>query len=91
MSLRRLLLCLALVLALAPAVSAQPPAPQDEFVPLSELPPEEQLPAGPLLIAAYGFAWVAIGAYVLSVARRLGAVQRDIERLEAHVKRGNST
>ena len=38
--------------------SSRPSVPaQDEFVPLDELPPQEQLPAAPLLIAAYSVAW----------------------------------
>ena len=91
MTLRRLLTALLVVVALAAAADAQQPRPQqqDEFVPISELPPEEQLPAQPLVIAAYAFAWVAIGGYVLSVARRLDAVSREIARLESDTKRSH--
>jgi CcmD family protein len=90
MTFRRILIALLLAIALAPASLAQQPKPQqqDEFVPISELPPQEQLPSQPLLIAAYAFAWLAIGGYVLSVARRLDHVQREIERLETDTKRG---
>ena len=93
MTLRRLLASFLLVLALAPVAAAQQPPqqPQDEFVPISELPPEEQLPAAPLLIAAYAFVWLALGGYVWSVARRLSGVQREMDRLESDVKRGNRT
>jgi len=66
-------------------VFAQPPR-QDEFVPVSELPPQEQLPAAPLLIAAYVVVLVAFFVYVGSIARRLNGVQRDVERLEVAVK-----
>src|SRR3546814_14939152 len=67
-----------LMIALAPSGAAQQPRPerQDEFVPVSELPPQEQLPSAPLVVAAYAFAWLAIGGYVLSVARRLTTVQQ---------------
>ena len=66
-----------------------PPAePDDEFVPISELPPEERLPAAPMLVAAYVFVVLALFAYVLSLSRRLGAVGREIARLEEQVKRG---
>ena len=44
---------------------------QDEFVPIDELPPQEQLPAAPLLIAAYSVAWVAVAGYLFSIWRRL--------------------
>ena len=89
MILRRVLIALLLAAALATASNAQQPKPerQDEFVPISELPPEEQLPAQPLVIGAYAFAWLALGGYVLSIARRLDHVQREIERLETEPKR----
>ena len=59
---------------------------QDEFVPVSELPPTEQLPAAPLLVGAYVFVLVALFVYVLSIARRVGAVQQEVERLEGEIK-----
>ena len=65
-----------------PASSPGPPAAaQDEFVPVSQLPPSEQLPAGPLVLGAYGFIWAAVLVYVWSLARRLSAVQKDFEQL----------
>jgi CcmD family protein len=90
MMLRRLLVSLAIVLACAAGAAAQQqprPAQQDEFVPISELPPQDQLPSAPLVVAAYGFAWLAIGGYLFSVAKRLTTVQREIARLEADTKR----
>jgi CcmD family protein len=61
----------------AVAASAQPAA-QEQFVPISELPPEEQLPAPRLLIAAYAFVWVAILTYLWFLWRRLGNVEREL-------------
>jgi CcmD family protein len=58
-------------------VQTQPPR-TDEFVPVSELPPSEQLPAAPLLMTAYIFVWAVFLAYVLSVWRRLARVEREI-------------
>ena len=75
------ILCL---LALAPAgagVAAQgqpTSAAQDEFVPLDSLPPDEGLPAAPLVMAAYGAAWVIIVLYLWSIWRRLGRVEREL-------------
>jgi CcmD family protein len=88
---RQLFGALLLVLSLAPVAHAQqpPPQPQDEFVPVSELPPQDQLPSAPLLIGAYAFVWLALGGYVLSVARRLNTVQRELERLDTDVKKGS--
>jgi CcmD family protein len=72
----------------AQATPQQPsPQQQSEFVPVSELPPQDQLPAAPLLISAYVVVWIALFGYLFSVARRLGVVQRDVERLETDLKR----
>ena len=68
---------------------AQQPQQQNEFIPIDQLPPQDQLPAAPLLIAAYAIVMLALFLYVASVARRLGSVQRELERLEADVKRGS--
>jgi CcmD family protein len=69
----------------------EPPKPTDEFVPISQLPPQDQLPAAPLLIAAYAFVWVAVFGYLVSVGRRLGTVQREVERLESDIAKGTRT
>ena len=73
--------------AVGATLLAQQPAPVDEFVPIDELPPQDQLPAAPLLVTAYAFVVLALFAYVGSLVRRLGGVQRDIERLQADLKR----
>ena len=61
--------------------------PEDEFRPISELPLTETLPAGRMLVAAYVFVVLALFVYVLSIARRLNAVGRDIARIDAQLKR----
>jgi CcmD family protein len=90
---RRVTISAVLTLALAAGATAaqqgQPSEQQKEFVPISELPPQDQLPAAPLLVTAYAFVWLAVFGYVLSVARRLSVVQRECERLEADITRGN--
>jgi CcmD family protein len=50
-------------------------------VPVKDLGVTEQLPAAPLLIAAYSFVWVAMLGYVWSLWRRFGKVERDISEL----------
>jgi CcmD family protein len=62
-------------------VLAQPG--QTEFVPVSQLPAGEQLPAARLLVAAYAFVWIAVLAYVWLMWRRLGKVEREISELSA--------
>ena len=76
----------------APAfsVAAQPPA-QEEFTPVSELPPQEQYPVLPLLVGAYVFVVVVLFVYLFSLARRLAVVQREVERLDADLKRPGRT
>jgi CcmD family protein len=73
----------------ASASQAQPPAQQEEFVPIDQLPPQDRMPAAPLVISAYTFVWVAFFLYMLSIARRLAVVQRELERLETDMKRGS--
>ena len=88
--LKRLLRVLALVLALnamagiGSAVSqpATPPAAIDGFVPVTDLPPAEQLPAAPLVLGAYAFIWIAVLVYVALLWRRLAAVQKDLDALK---------
>jgi CcmD family protein len=68
-----------------PGPESQPPKQTDEFVPISQLPAQDQLPAAPLLVTAYAFVWVVLFAYVLSVGRRLTKVQHEVERLESDI------
>jgi CcmD family protein len=70
------------VLLAGPAFASQPPAAQGEFVPATPGASTEQLPAGPLLIAAYAFVWVAAMGYVWTIARRLNKVEQDLRALE---------
>ena len=58
---------------------------QTEFVPVTELPASEQLPAAPLLIAAYAFVWVAVFAYLWLIWRKLGKVEQEISQLSSQV------
>jgi len=60
----------------------QPPPAQGEFVPINQLPPGDQLPAAPLLIAAYAFVWIALIVYLWSIWRRLGKVETELHALE---------
>ncbi len=77
----RLLLTLALLLGPAHAIAQPKPSP-DEFVPLSEIPPEERIPAINLVAAAYGFVWVAVLGYVWTLGSRLKKAEDEIGRLE---------
>jgi CcmD family protein len=63
-----------------------PPAAQDEYVPVSELPPDEQLPAVPLVFIAYGIIWLAVLVYVVTVWRRQSEVQKEIDALKRQLR-----
>jgi CcmD family protein len=67
-------------------IALQQPAAQDEFVPVAELPPDERLPAAPLLVGAYAFAWVMVLGYLWSIWRRLSAVEREIAQVARQVE-----
>jgi CcmD family protein len=87
-----LVLVLVLVSGVACGAAQQPTSPpaqpsqQNEFIPIDQLPPQEQLAAAPLLIGAYAFVMVVLFLYVYSVARRLTNVQREIDRLDTTMK-----
>ena len=77
------------VLALVPpvlSVHAMQPPPQSEFVPVSDIPEGEQIPAFTMLGAAYGFVWVALLGYVWTIARRLQKVESELADLESRSK-----
>jgi CcmD family protein len=72
-------------------LAGQPPATtaaQEGFVPVDQLPPDESLPAAPLLIAAYAVAWVAVFGYLWSVWQRLSRVERDIAEVSRRIEAG---
>ena len=95
--LRRLLIagsCVVLTFALtampllAQAAPGQAPPSQDGFVPVTELPASQQLPAAPFLIGAYALIWLAVMLYLWSIWRRLGKVQSEMHALESRSQKG---
>ncbi len=84
------LLALVVLVGIGGPAAAQQPAPaqqQNEFVPLKDLPQQEQLPAAPLVMAAYAFVWVALLVYVWSLWRRVGKVQTELTDLRRRAER----
>jgi CcmD family protein len=83
------LLCVAFLGVWTAPLLAQGQAPgaaQEEFVPVSpdEL-DQEQLPAAPLVFAAYAFVWFALVTYVFVLWRRLTQVERELAQLSARL------
>lgn len=88
MSVRRILTAVSSWLLLAaPVFAVQPPPAQSEFVPVETLPPSEQLPAAPYLIAAYAFVWIAVMFYLWTIWRRMNRVEADMRALEQKTTR----
>jgi CcmD family protein len=72
--------------------SQQPPKPtpaQEGFVPIEDIPAQEQLPAARFLMAAYAVAWLAVFGYLWSIWQRLGRVEREIATISRRVEGGN--
>ena len=71
--------------------AAQPTeAAQDGFVPMGEIPPEDQLPAAPLLVAAYAVVWALAIGYLWTIWRRLGEVERELANVARRVEERES-
>jgi CcmD family protein len=77
---------LAILLTCSLTVFAQPPA--EGFVPVEQLPVQEQIPAAPLVMLAYAIAWFAVFAYLWSIWRRLGNVEREIAEVSRRIEAG---
>jgi CcmD family protein len=86
--LRLTAIVLALMVQIAPLTAQQqPPRQQEEFTPIDQLPPQDQLPAAPLLVGAYAFVLLMLFGYMFMVSRRLTAIQREVDRLDTDLKR----
>jgi CcmD family protein len=85
------LVCGAMILTVASVTALQPAGGQSEFVPASTLPPGDQLPAAPLLVAAYAFVWLAAMFYVWTVWRRLNKVEAEMRALDERRAQRNRT
>ncbi len=75
-------------LLFAAASLAMQPAPQNEFIPIDQLPPGDQLPSAPLLIGAYAFVWIAVMFYLWTIWRRLNRVEHEMRLLEQKTAAG---
>ena len=76
-----------LTMQLSPLAAQTQPRQQEEFTPIDQLPPQEQLPAAPLLVGAYAFVLLMLFGYLVMVSRRLSAIQAEVNRLDADLKR----
>lgn len=81
---RRLLIAVAALLMLAVAAGSAfaqqpPPASQDGYVAVTDADlAQEQLPAAPLVMAAYAIAWLAVFGYLWFLWQRLSRVEKEL-------------
>jgi CcmD family protein len=71
----------------AVGVLAQGQPAQDGFVPVTngDL-GQEQLPATPLVFAAYAFVWLVLLTYVFTLWRRISRVERELADVHTQLK-----
>ncbi len=85
---RRLAACGASLLSLwwlaSPLIAQEP---QNQFVPLRDVPRSEQIPAAPFVFIAYGIVWIAVLFYVWTLWRRLGRVEKELHELQHKTSR----
>ena len=82
--LRRLSTAIATLMLIAPVAWAQPPTSpaQEGFVPASQLPPGQEMPAAPLVVASYAFFLALMMFYLWTIWRRIGKVEKEMHDLE---------
>ena len=91
----RRLLALGLVVGVAAGMAAleaaQPAttAAQDGFVPMGDIPPEDQMPAAPLVAAAYAAVWAIAIGYLWTIWQRLGTVEAELADVARRVGDGD--
>ena len=68
-------------------LAQEQPKQQEEFTPIDQLPPQEQLPAAPLLVGAYVFVLLTLFGYMFMMSRRMTVIQREVDRLDNDMKR----
>ncbi|MGE3956235.1 MAG: heme exporter protein CcmD [Vicinamibacterales bacterium] len=79
---RRTWIALLSFVLLAVNAFAQQPASPDGFVPMSSLPPGEELPAARFVIASYAFFLLLMLFYLWTIWNRLSKVEKDMKDLE---------
>ena len=81
---KKIVFCFCGILLVSAAVVVAQPG-QSEFIPMTEVPASEQLPAARLVIAAYAFVWLAFLSYVWLMWKRLGKVEAGLSALSTQL------
>ena len=85
---KRLLSLLFVAAVSATAVFAQPPQQpaREQYLPIDQLPPSEQMPSAPFVVAAYSVVWLVAMFYLWTIWRRIGKVEDDMRALARRQK-----
>jgi CcmD family protein len=76
-----------LVAATGSAAAQQPQPDQDGYVAVTDFDrAQEQLPAAPLVMAAYAIAWLAVFGYLWSIWQRLTRVERELAEVSRRIQ-----
>ena len=72
----------------ATAALAQPPQTpaREQYVLIDQLPPSEQMPSAPFVVAAYSVVWLVAMFYLWTIWRRIGKVEDDMQALARRQK-----
>ena len=81
---------LALVVRASAFAQQVPTSPQTEYLPIDQLPPTEQMPSAPYVIAAYAIIWLIAMFYLWTIWRRIGKLETDMHALERQRAKGGS-
>lgn len=74
-------------MSVATLVAQPPQAPaREQYVPIDQLPPSEQMPSAPFVVAAYSVVWIVAMLYLWSIWRRIGKVEQDMQALARRQK-----
>ena len=74
-------------MSMATLFAQQPQAPaRDQYLPIDQLPPSEQMPSAPFVVAAYSAVWIIAMLYLWSIWRRIGKVEEDMQVLARRQK-----
>ena len=81
---RRIWIALVSCVLVGATAFAQPPqgSSPDGFVPLSSLPPGEEMPGAPFVIGAYAFFLLLMLFYLWTIWSRLSKVEKEMHELE---------
>ena len=87
---KRFLALIFVTMASAAVFAQQKPPATEQYLPVDQLPPTEQMPSAPYVIAAYGLIWLIAMFYLWTIWRRIGKLETDMHALERQRAKGGA-